>query len=169
MSEETQEPETLIPETVQAVTGELQYEAFKELYKSVYDQVEDMNHLLMGRLKYSATIGKIPFTVRSLKQSESAILSTFFPMNQDDTETAKKLITFEIYKVALVLQEINGQTLPDPGISLTTTAEEWLKSAEGVIDIVSGYDATILSFISNTYEDMVRAKQFAFIELMPRP
>lgn len=158
-----------MPETVNCSLGpEVPYETFKEHYADVYKQIEDMEHLLMGRINFSGQVGKMAFSVRSLKQAERAMISTAIPANSNDT-LARDMMNYEVYKVVLSLVSLGSVTLRPTPVTSETLLSDWVKANEDTINTVRDFDEILLRHVSNICEDVVQAKQFAFMELLPNP
>lgn len=161
-----------LPEEVDCVLGKrTPYATFKEHYKSVYDQVVQMEHLLLGRIAYSGTmLRQLPFTVHTLKQAELGLLNSFFPMNSSTSEyLPRDMYMYELYKAIMCTESIKGTKIPASGVTFTTTKEEWKLRMRDVIAMFEFYDPTIITYLTNTYEDVNAAKQYAFMELLPNP
>jgi len=161
-----------IPKELPSALGDkTPYADFKTTYQSVYDQVRDMDHLLLGRITYSGKIaGKVPFTLQTLKQSELALVHSFAPMTTvDNLYYTRDMAKFVLYKVTMALSAIKDRELPTFQVTFETTQAEWEEKAKGKISMLADYDESVIALLSNIYDDMTTAKQLAFIELMPRP
>ena len=168
-TENVEEPESLLPEKVVCAFGEIPYSDFKTRYADVYAQVEDAAHLLTGRITHEFRMATLPLEVQSLRPTEQALLMDFFPTSLDQQESARQIATYELYKVAACLKSAGGTTYPALQTRVNTTPEEFIKSLEDIAEAVNSMDPSLVSFISNVYEDVGRAKQLAFVEISSRP
>ena len=164
-----QERSSDIPETMPCVYGELPYEDFKAKYADVYAQVADASHLLTGRVTAEAKLAGLTVKVQSLRPTEQALLMDMFPTDLDAAEAARQLGTYEMYKVAACLMSAGATTYPALTTRVGTTPEEFVESLKDTVEAVNSMDPALVSFISNVYEDMGRAKQLAFVETHARP
>lgn len=162
-------PVAEMPETVNCSLGpDVPYETFKEYYAEVYKQIEDMEHLLMGRINFSGKLGNMDISVRSLKQTERAMIATTIPANSNDT-LARDMMNYEVYKVVLSLVSLGSITLRPTPVTSETLLSDWVKANEDTINTVRDFDEILLRHVSNICEDVLQAKQFAFLELLPNP
>lgn len=158
-----------IPETVPCVYGELEYEKFKSKYSDVYSQVSNASHLLTGRVTVEVQLAGLTVKVQSLRPTEQSLLMGMFPTDLESGQAATQLGTYEMYKVAAALVSAGGTTYPALTTRVGTTSEEFVESLKDTVEAVNSMDPTLVSFISNVYEDMGRAKQLAFVENHTRP
>ena len=167
--ENTTEEASPLPEVVICAYGELSYEDFKERYADIYGQVEDAAHLLTGRITHEFKMATLPLKVQSLRPTEQALLMDFFPTDLGQKESARQVATYELYKVAACLVSAGGTNYPALQTRVSTTPEEFVESLADIAEAVNSMDPSLVSFISNVYEDVSRAKQLAFIEINTRP
>jgi len=165
----TTEEASLLPEVVICAYGELNYADFKQRYADVYSQVADAAHLLTGRITHDFKMATLPLEVQSLRPTEQALLMDFFPTSLDQQESARQIATYELYKVAACLKSAGGTNYPALKTRVSTTPEEFIESLEATAEAVNSMDPSLVSFISNVYEDVGRAKQLAFVEINSRP
>lgn len=62
-----------------------------------------------------------------------------------------------------------GTRYPALQTRVSTTPEEFVESLADTAEAVNSMDPSLVSFISNVYEDVNRAKQLAFMEINTRP
>ena len=165
----TEEEKTSTPETVPCVYGELSYEDFKTKYEDVYAQVADASHLLTGRVTAECKLAGLTVKVQSLRPTEQSLLMDMFPVDLDAAEAARQLGTYEMYKVAACLVSAGNTNYPPLTTRVGTTPTEFVESLNDTVEAVNSMDPALVSFISNVYEDMGRAKQLAFVETHARP
>jgi hypothetical protein len=163
------EPESLLPEKVVCAFGEIPYNEFKTHYADIYAQVEDATHLLTGRTTHEFKMATLPLEVQSLRPTEQALLMDFFPTSLEQKDSARQIATYELYKVAACLKSAGDTSYPALQTRVNTTPEEFIKSLEASAEAVNSMDPALVSFISNVYEDVGRAKQLAFVEISSRP
>ncbi len=170
MTKEQEDPEKkLIPETVSCIYGmEYPYEDFKEKYSSVYEQVQNMENLLSSRVKYTGTLGNLEFKVSTLKQSEQSVLAQFMPSAMDDNVEAA-LVEFSLCKVAMALVSVGSMKFPEARVAFGATKAEWKELAEDKLDFLDEIDSGLVQMIGNVYDDVCRAKAYAFIEISANP
>lgn len=162
-------PQVEMPETVACALGnEVPYATFKEHYEDVYKQIEDMEHLLMGRVTFSGKVGTMDFSIRTLKQVERSLIAGAIPANSDNT-LARDMMNYEVYKVALCLVSLGSISLNPTPVTNETVLEDWVKANQDTINTILDFDEILLRHVSNICEDVIQAKQFAFMELLPNP
>lgn len=169
-SEETdQKPEPVIPKEVYCVVGkEIPYADFKKMYAQVYEQVSSMSHLLMGRVTFHGELGGMEYDLHTFKASEETLLTQAVPSNMSDTFN-RDMAKFNLYKVVMSLVKAGGSGFPSSKVDLETSLEDWVAANKDKIEAITGFDSHLVTYLSNVYEDVVRAKQYAFFELMPNP
>lgn len=163
------QPEINLPEVVACALGDqVQYETFRAHYEDVYKQIEDMEHLLMGRIKFSGNIGPMKFSVRTMKQVERSMIAAAIPPNSKDT-LVRDMMNYEVYKVAICLVSLGSVKLNPTPVTADTTLASWVEANQDTINTVRDFDEVLLRHVSNICEDVIQAKQFAFMELLPNP
>lgn len=157
-----------LPKEVICAFGEVPYEVFRERYADVYKQIHDMDHLLFGRITYTGKLGPKEFQMRTLKQQERALIASVIPAQNTDTFT-RDMMLYEVYKVVLSLKAFGEVKLSPTAISLEEPLSVWVEKNKATIDTVMDFDETLTRHLSNIYEDISQAKQYAFMEILPNP
>ena len=108
------------------------------------------------------------FSVRTLKQVEAFLDRRAIPPNSDNT-LARDMMNYETYKVVLCLVSLGSISLNPTPVTTETVLEDWVKANQDAINTVLDFDEILLRHVSNICEDVIQAKQFAFMELLPNP
>ena len=162
-------PKRNIPETVSCLLGaDTPYDVFAEHYSQVYQQVRDMDHLLVGRVTYSGKIGfKISSTIQTHKQAEMALLSETMPSAGDIKMS--EVMLFEILKLAMSLSSFNGVSFNTVKVSRKTELSEWEKKSSDKIGLIEEFDQVVINHLLTVIDDVSNAKRFAFMEVAENP
>lgn len=164
-----------LPKQVQCVAGVVSYDEFKQLYKSIWEQIEEKDHLLTGRITFDTKIGKTEIRLQSLKRREEQALTAYepTPIGFKDTspqDRAAQQIGFQSRRMVIQIVNLGEATFPD--FKLTPeTRSDW-ESDEAVIqamDYLLDMDPTLFEHLVTLIGDMDQAKYFALVENMKNP
>jgi hypothetical protein len=166
LKEKAEEINDLLPKEVDTVFGLLKYDAFKERFAGVYQQVTDKDHLISGRISCTFTIAGMKVTLRSLRVRErAALIPLLGNPGADLTAFSQKESKYRLALLTLTLSEIGGHTIPE--IKLTAeTLDSWLANTTVMqtMDFISDMDETFVGLLMQLYGNMALAKQYALME-----
>jgi hypothetical protein len=161
-----EEVNEFLPKEVSTVFGTLLYPVFKERFKDIYEQVTDKNHLISGRITGSFQIAGIKVTLRSLRVRERAALIPLLGNPSTDlTEFSQKESKYRLALLTIALADIGGNALPE--VKLTPeTLESWQSNPTVIqtMNFISDMDETFVGMITQLYNDVSTAKQYALME-----
>lgn len=152
------------------ILGRTTFEKFKEMYKSVWDQVADKSHFLSRRVTFTTEI-PMHITVQSLTQAEQRCLELWAPnKSMTQTEIQEASMDYSVLRLVIQLRSVEEIEFVDVPLSVLNR-EDWRKDPAIVqqIEVVSGWDPQFVTFLVELVNDLDAAKYTALVENLKHP
>lgn len=159
----------LLPEEVFCVLGKVSFRLFKQIYKTVWDQVENKDHLARGYVICERELSPgLPVQVRSFRTKEMRTITQFSPVTSPEgsqTKLADETFTFRNVRLALGVVAFGGRELP--GLPMPESdLESWkkLQIVKGRLEMFDNFSEEIVDGLAGLITDTIFAYRLALQE-----
>jgi hypothetical protein len=167
LSEPAKAAMAALPAEVACLLGKLPYADFRAAYQAIYKQVQDKEHLIRGKVSWTAHLSDTEVTLQSLKMRERRALIPLAgdPRDENIATYSDNDMDYKLHLLAISLVRLGEASFDLPDVPAGGVLEwKQLPAVQNSVAYLEDMDESMIDILMQMFTDMTNAKQFALLE-----